>query len=242
MKRPIHVVLFDLGGTLFFDDPAQWPDTYRQAEDALWSSLRESGVRAKPEAVYRGEDSFLQYYYRLRATGLDEPGAGRVLRELLARRRIVVPESSLRKALQSMYATTQANWHLETDSRRTLEQLRSGGLRLGVVSNGSDDDNARSLLEKAELLDVLEFVLTSAAFGRRKPDPAIFRAALHHFEVAPALSAMVGDNYEADIVGANRVGMSTVWITRRIAEPATLPQMQPTAKVSTLAEIPALLL
>jgi len=90
MKPPVQVILFDLGGTLFYDDALKWPDAYRRAEEALWASLRQSGISATPESLYHGESSFLQYYYRLRATGLDEPGAGRVLRELLTRGRMDV--------------------------------------------------------------------------------------------------------------------------------------------------------
>jgi len=115
-------------------------------------------------------------------------------------------------------------------------------MRLGVVSNGSDDGNARSLLEKGKSLDFFESVLTSAAFGRRKPDPAIFHAALSHFGASPEQSVMIGDNYDADIAGAQAVGMNTIWIRRRVAMPPSLAVVAPGEKASALAEIPPLVL
>ena len=148
MKRSISVALFDLGGTLFYDDPAEWTTIYPRADRALWDSLKASGVRATAEMLYGSEDGLLQYYYQLRATGLDEPGAAGVLRELLTKRGIAFSELSLKKALAAMYAVTQSNWHLEDDAFPALERLRAAGIRLGVVSNGSDDANARRLLEK----------------------------------------------------------------------------------------------
>ena len=53
---------------------------------------------------------------------------------------------------------------------------------------------------------------------------------------------MVGDDYEADVVGAHGVGMQAIWITRRVASP--LPEAvhgEPDAVVQTLSEIPQLL-
>jgi HAD superfamily hydrolase (TIGR01662 family) len=240
VKQPIQVALFDLGGTLFYDDPAAWETIYRQADRALWESLNASGIQATPDALLDGSDGLLPYYYRLRGTGLDEPGAGRVLRALLTRTGQQIPESSLQAALEAMFSITQQNWHLEEDAIPALEALRARGVRLGVVSNGSDEANAHRLLERGRLLPFLELVLTSAAVGRRKPDPSIFRAALAHFGAEAGESVMIGNEYEADIVGANAVGMHTIWITRRIPVPPAVGGIRPDATVGALSEIPKL--
>ena len=52
---------------------------------------------------------------------------------------------------------------------------------------------------------------------------------------------MIGDNYEADILGAHRLGINTIWITRRVPVLRQTPPIQPDAIVSTLSEIPSLL-
>jgi FMN phosphatase YigB (HAD superfamily) len=53
---------------------------------------------------------------------------------------------------------------------------------------------------------------------------------------------MVGDTPEADILGANQMGIYSILVTRRVNGPAAhQAQIQPDCAVKTLAEIPALL-
>jgi len=52
---------------------------------------------------------------------------------------------------------------------------------------------------------------------------------------------MVGDNYDADILGARQLEMNTIWITRRIHLPSGDPLLQGETVVSSLSEIPGLL-
>lgn len=141
-----------------------------------------------------------------------------------------------------MYAVTQTNWFIEDDAIPTLQVLSKSNHRMGIISNGSDDLNTYELLEKAKLRSYFEFILSSAAFGKRKPYPVIFQAALDHFQIPPEQTVMVGDNYEADILGARQLGMNTIWITRRISLPSNDPRIQEETVVSKLSEIPALLL
>lgn len=236
------VVLFDLGNTLFYDNSASWPGVYKRAEAALWRILTAAGVRIAPSELYGGQGTLLTYYYALRGEGLVEPGAFNVLKELLAGRGEVQPDSTVEQALRAMYAVTQRNWRLEGDARRTVRTLLHRHFRLGAVSNGSDDRNALELLDAARLRDSFEIIITSAAHGRRKPDASIFRAALDHFQVPAARAVMIGDSYQADILGAHAVGMHAIWITRRARPLPPAAQILPEATVRTLRELPALLI
>jgi HAD superfamily hydrolase (TIGR01549 family) len=241
MKGALQLVLFDLGNTLLHDDPHAWPLVYRRAEGALWNSLRLAGVSSTPAELYGGPDSLLNYYYDLREPALEEPGIARILEGLLAQHEELVSQANQRAALDVMYSQTQSNWFVEDDAAPTLEALRAEGLRLGAVSNGADDLNAQQLVEKAGLREYLDLVLSSAAFGLRKPHPAIFQAALDHFGASAESAAMVGDSYEADIVGAHALGLKTVWVTRRVRrDPAGMP-VRPDFEVKALGDIPALM-
>jgi putative hydrolase of the HAD superfamily len=86
-----------------------------------------------------------------------------------------------------------------------------------------------------------EFVITSEAHGRRKPAASIFQAALGYFQVEGPMAVMVGDSYEADILGAHALGISTVWLIKHAAAPRTEPTVRPDATIRRLSEIPALL-
>ena len=66
-------------------------------------------------------------------------------------------------------------------------------------------------------------VLVSDVFGAAKPDASIFLEALR--ELGGPVSGevlFVGDNPEADIGGAQGVGMATAWIRRGREWPASL--------------------
>jgi putative hydrolase of the HAD superfamily len=47
-----------------------------------------------------------------------------------------------------------------------------------------------------------------------KPDPRIFAIALDQLGCVPDEAMMVGDNWSADIVGAQAAGLRAVWINR----------------------------
>lgn len=242
MKQPIKVIFFDLGNTLIYDEPGAWPEIYQRADDILWISLRESGIKSSPRELYGDHETLLHYYYNLREGELDEPGIGTVLRELLKKQKIYIPDKKLQLALRSMYSVTQTNWYLERDAIPVLEALQEGGYQLGIISNGAEDLNTFELIDKAKLRPYFKFILSSAAFGKRKPHPGIFRTALDYFHISPDQAVMVGDNYEADIIGAHQLGINTIWITRRVPDPIERTPILPDAIVSSLNEIPPLLL
>lgn len=240
MKTPIRAVLFDLGNTLIYDKEP-WENLYLRADKALWNSLQSYGVKSTPRELYGRHKTLFNLYYKLRENDLEEPGMGNVLQELLIKNNIHLPEEELRAALHSMYRITQANWFAEDDAVPSLQALKQRGFRLGIISNGADDENTYTLIDKANIRPYFEYINSSAAFGKRKPHPGIFHAALDHFQIPPEQAVMVGDTFEADIVGARQVGMNSIWVTRRVQKTVTRHEIRPDAVVSTLSEIPALL-
>ena len=241
MRQLLKLIFFDLGNTLIYDDPDSWKDIFQRADDSLWVSLQNFGVRSSPSELYGEHETLLHYYYKLREGDLDEPGISTVLRELLNIHKIYISEKKLQSALRSMYAVTQTNWHLEDDAISVLQTLKERGYRLGLISNGAEDLNTYELIDRAKIRSFFEFILTSASFGKRKPHPGIFRTALEHFHTTPDQAIMIGDDYDADILGAHQVGMNTIWITRRIPDPVEILSIKPEAIVSRLSEIPPLL-
>ena len=102
----------------------------------------------------------------------------------------------------------------------------------------------QNLVDKAEVRPYLDFVLSSASCGIRKPNPEIFNIALKRWGFSPQEVAMVGDTLDADVLGGKNAGLYTIWITRRVGvspNPAKLDHIQPDATIQTLAELPALL-
>lgn len=91
-----------------------------------------------------------------------------------------------------------------------LYQLRERGQRMGLLTNGCSVFQRRKL-RRYELEPLFELILIEGELGYGKPDPRVFRAALQHFGVRARDTWMVGDNLDADIAGAQRLGITGVW-------------------------------
>ena len=102
------------------------------------------------------------------------------------------------------------NFELFEDTLPVLQELRRHDLKIGLVSNTGRDLEA---FVRHHALDV-DVALSSGAFGKVKPDPSIFRAALHRLQVRPRHAAMVGDSPEDDIHGALKLGMRAFLVDR----------------------------
>jgi putative hydrolase of the HAD superfamily len=66
------------------------------------------------------------------------------------------------------------------------------------------------LLDKMELRPYFEMTLASGEVGVHKPEPGIFHEALARLGARAEESLYVGDNYWADVVGAQRAGVMPV--------------------------------
>ena len=241
MISSMRVVLFDLGGTLIYDkDP--WPPFYHRADIALIESLEAAGLHIESSTFFYGQRGLLSLYYDRRGDDTEEETTAVLLKQLLEEHgNPNVSDDVIASALRAMYAVTQSNWFLEEDALPTLQALKERGFRLGLISNAADDENTQTLIDKGGFRPYLEFIVSSAAFGKRKPHPAIFQSALDHFHVEANQAVMVGDLMETDVLGAHQVGMKSIRITRRAIKTATHIQVKPDAVVSALSEIPPLL-
>lgn len=238
----ITTVFFDLGSTLVYSkDP--WPPIYEQADRAMVGVLRRAGISINQASFLTEFGGFIQSYYQKQYEDNIEPTSLAALRNLLIQKGFPdVQDVVLLEAMEAMYAVTQKNWYQEEDAIETLEVLKSRGYRMGIISNTSDDQNVQGIVNQSGLRPYFEYILTSAALGIRKPDVRIFQAALDHFQVPPVAAAMVGDLLQTDVLGANQMGIYSIWITRR----ARVPEegelgIQPQAVVTALNQIPPLL-
>ncbi|GAB4484150.1 MAG: TIGR02253 family HAD-type hydrolase [Anaerolineales bacterium] len=240
MPRLLQAVLFDLGDTLMYS-PNPWPPVFERAGQALADSLRASGLSIDHQSFGAEFRQKLDEYYMDRDRHLFELSTTVVLGQLLAHKgHPDVPQATLRAALDDFYAITQQNWLLEADATSTLAELQSAGYRLGLVSNAGDNRDVFQLVEKFDIEQYFDFVLTSAACSYRKPHPRIFELALAHWGYMPDQAAMVGDRLDADVSGSKMLGMFAIWIKRR-ARNQTPGPIPPDAIIERLADIPALL-
>jgi putative hydrolase of the HAD superfamily len=100
---------------------------------------------------------------------------------------------------------------LRSDATFTLRALRARGLRIGLVSDCSDEVPAMvAALPVAPLLDAAVF---SVDLGVTKPDPALYAEVCARLDVAPAECLYVGDGGGRELSGARRAGMTAIQLT-----------------------------
>jgi putative hydrolase of the HAD superfamily len=100
---------------------------------------------------------------------------------------------------------------LESLSRSAALLARlSSRYRLGVVSNFYG--NLEAVCRETGIGRFLSAAVDSARIGCRKPDAAIFQAALERLSAGPAESVFVGDSPARDMEGARGVGMRHVLV------------------------------
>lgn len=89
-----------------------------------------------------------------------------------------------------------------------LEVLEKAGYRMAVLSNRREP--CHEDLASLGILDFFDFALVAGEIEIWKPDPRIFEPALERLNARPEEVIYVGDNYYADVLGAQAAGLHAV--------------------------------
>lgn len=118
----------------------------------------------------------------------------------------------LLQAGHSLFAANVAS--LYDDVVPTLQQLKDDGYKLAIVSNW--DTPLDPLAERLGIAHYFDIIVASHDERVRsaKPDPHIFEYTLKAIGVSAEEAVHVGDTYEADIIGAQGVGIRPILIDR----------------------------
>ena len=89
-----------------------------------------------------------------------------------------------------------------------LEYLRPK-YKLHIITNGFREVQYKKL-RNSGIFQFFDTITTSEDAGVKKPDRLIFEAALELAKAKVSNSLMIGDNFEADILGAQEIGMEAI--------------------------------
>jgi putative hydrolase of the HAD superfamily len=124
-----------------------------------------------------------------------------------------------------------SNWHVEDDMIRALSRdyiiyltdnnyLFDGTIEileylsvkynLHILSNGFEEVQSKKLM-KSNIHHYFKTVTNGEDIGVKKPHPQIFHHAVEKANTTIKKSIMIGDGYEADILGAINVGMEVIY-------------------------------
>jgi putative hydrolase of the HAD superfamily len=96
------------------------------------------------------------------------------------------------------------------DAASTLTALRERGLKVGVISDCSEEVVAA--WPSTPLAPLVHEAVLSAAVGLKKPDPRVYELACERLGVTPEKCLFVGDGGSRELTGATAAGMEAVLI------------------------------
>ena len=184
-------------------------EVYRPINHKYWKLFREDKVTKKDLRYLRLKEAFDAVNYEI--------------------------SDELINLLSVEYITYLAQHNALFDNAiHVLEYLRET-YQMHIITNGFEEVQLRKL-RNSNLLPFFDKIITSEKVGVKKPNPKIFHYAMEMTGASSAESIMIGDNFEADILGARNVGMHTIFCEFN-GEVAT----EEVATISNLIELKELL-
>lgn len=216
---PIRAVIFDLHSTLVDQGSAQeWLERALQACGHRLGPVEAAQLIAFLDRIWENARTHDPDSLR----DLSAAAHHRVFHQLLEEGPGVDPELG-----DALYDCLLDSWHAYDDAVPVLEQLRSAGIRIAVLSNVGVD--VQHVLDREGLAEFADVMVLSFQVGSVKPDEPIFLRVLELLGLAANEVLMVGDSGKDD-VGATFVGMRTLILPRT------------TGRVHGLAAVSALVL
>lgn len=199
------VIIFDVDNTLIYRTP--------RPTETLLAFAREQGLPTHADALQRGERRSFAYYADGQADLERALGGQTFFRRnyVAALLRAMCPLDDVSPWLEAAVtrlSTTPRRGHCPPETLQVVRALHDAGYHLVALSNR--DGDLRPLLAEHGLHPFFDFALSGGQAGVYKPDPEIFRIALTAMGVSPAATLSVGDSYDADVVGAQRAGITAV--------------------------------
>ena len=99
--------------------------------------------------------------------------------------------------------------HLLESAREALDYLQ-GRYVMHIITNGFAEIQAVKMAS-SDIAHYFTNVITSETANAKKPDPLVFEYAMRLSGTTASESLMIGDNYEADILGAKSVALDTIF-------------------------------
>ncbi|GGZ79280.1 YjjG family noncanonical pyrimidine nucleotidase [Algibacter mikhailovii] len=116
--------------------------------------------------------------------------------------------------LSEDYITYLTSFNYLFENTHDILDYLSLNYNLHIITNGFDEVQHKKLTN-SNIIKYFKTVTNSEMVGVKKPNPKIFKYALNSAKANISQSIMIGDSYEADILGAMDVGMNVVFFDTR---------------------------
>lgn len=152
----------------------------------------------------------LKYWKLYREEKIDKASLrfGRLYDAFLATS-IVLEKDIINQLSEDYIAHLSSFNHLFENTFEILDYLKAS-YNLHIITNGFSEVQ-HGKMENSKIDHYFKTVTNSESVGVKKPNPKIFTHALKVARVNVDQSIMIGDNYEADILGAINIGMDAIF-------------------------------
>jgi putative hydrolase of the HAD superfamily len=125
-----------------------------------------------------------------------------------------IEDAAAAEEMACRYRTTYAaNWHPVPGALELLRAVRAEGHSIVIVTNNNAAEQQLKL-ERCDIGDCIDLMVTSEEVGICKPDRRIFEYALTGVRAAASDAVMLGDAWATDVEGALAAGVTPVWFNR----------------------------
>ncbi len=167
-------------------------------------------------------ESFIEVYEPINLAYWKKYREEQVTKEILRRGRLIDSfekfniEYSIRKIdemADSYIEELPFDNHLFDGTLAILDYL-TVRYQLHIITNGFEEVQYKKL-KNSGIYHYFSTITTSEEVGVKKPNPKVFKMALKKANANPNQSIMIGDSFEADILGAKNIGMNTLFYNYR---------------------------
>ncbi|GAC1408210.1 MAG: hypothetical protein NVSMB64_16130 [Candidatus Velthaea sp.] len=230
--RIVDTVLFDLDDTLHDDTAAYQTAALMVARDVARAHPID------PDALLRAYVAEASAFWK--ALSVEHLSAGiidtRAQMWLDALRAVGLAEAGLADRCAADYGRYRSEvLELSPGALDLVQTLRERGCKVGIVTNGFAATHHEKIA-RLGLTAHIDGLFLADEMGMVKPDPEVFLHACTVLGSSPDRTAMVGDRYDRDVIGAHAAGLFTVLIdVHEIPLPEGQPR--PDAIVDTIGEV-----
>ena len=202
----IKAIFFDLDNTLWDHDKAQ-----EKSIESVYEYLK------KHHPIPDDKDTFAKIYTYCNDKVWDAYKKGLLKHEEVRINRFIdllehydIRDRELAITLNELYISIYPTWTFLVEGAKELLEELIEKYTLGIITNGFPETQSIKL-ERSDLKKYFKWVIYSGEVGKAKPHPEIFDFSMKKAHILHEEALFIGDDFEADIVGAKIVGLETIW-------------------------------
>jgi HAD superfamily hydrolase (TIGR01549 family) len=201
MNENIEAIFLDIGNTLriLLDDVPHRAKARRKITELL-------GTDEDPEAFCEKLDARYKIYRKWAFDNLAEAPEAELWTRWLAPDFPAEKVAPLGVELTYQYRQSMGRRVVVEGGKEVVVELHRRSYLLGIISNLITSREIPDWMEEDGFTPYFKSVVLSSVFGRRKPDPEVFREAARQAGVEPERCVYVGDNPKRDVIGARQAG------------------------------------